>query len=607
MTKTKTPPTSSSTDPATAYALAVGSGEIVAGPHVRAACKRHLRDVETAADRGLIWDTEAAERFYDFCRTVLRLGEGQFDGKPFELEPSQKFICGSLFGWKWKATGKRRFRRAYIEQGKGNGKSPMVGAIGLYGLVADGEAGAQIYAAGATKEQASILFRDAVNMADKAPALNANRIRRSGGPGREYNLAHLKSGSFFRPVSRETKKTGSGPRPHFALCDEVHEHPDGGVIEILERGFKFREQPLLVMITNSGSDRKSICWAERKHAVAVASGDVEDDTAFSYVCSLDDGDDPFTDPTCWVKANPLLGVTITPEYLAIQVKQAKDIAAKANGIRRLHFCEWTDAESAWISRAMWESIEDASLDIDDFEGRKCWAGLDLSAKVDLTAKALIFEDGFTEASVDPVTGDDISPLPKFAAFVHGYTPQDTLKARAERDGAPYDLWVDAGFLTATPGGKTRLDFVAQHLLDDADTFELDFVAYDNYLIADFEAILGDMGATLPILDHPQGWNKRKRETEDGEEIQLWMPGSVDELETLIMEGRLRVHVNPALRSAVSSATFDRSPADLRRFTKQKATGRIDMAVALAMAVGAATARAGGADASYLESEGLLIL
>lgn len=567
-----------STDAVTAYAKSVEAGEIIAGPHVRAAARRHLDDLAWADDRGLIWDAEAADRFFRFCRTVLRLSEGQFDGAPFELEPSQKFICGSLFGWKLAATGKRRFRRAYIEQGKGNGKSPMVGAIGLYGLVADGEAGAQIYAAGATKEQAGILFRDAVGMVDKAPSLD-KVIRRSGGPGREYNLAHMKSASFFRPVSRETKKTGSGPRPHFALCDEVHEHPDGGVIEILERGFKFREQPLLVMITNSGSDRKSICWAERQHAVKVAHQERDDDTTFSYVCALDDDDDPFSDPSCWIKANPLLGVTITEDYLALQVKQARQIAAKANGIRRLHFCEWTDAESAWISRAAWAAVEDATLVLEDFEGKRCWAGLDLSAKADLTAKALVFDDGQTDDG-----------RPKFAAFVHGYTPQETLRARAERDGAPYDLWADAGFLTATPGKKTRLDFVAADLIEDSGRFELDFIAYDNYLIADFEGVLSDMGATLPMLDHPQGWNKRKRTTDDGDEITLWMPGSIDELETLILEGRLRVHMNPGLQSAVMSATFDRSPADLRRFTKHKATGRIDMAVALAMAIGAATTR-----------------
>lgn len=592
----QTPPPSSSTEDAvTAYARAVVAGEIVAGPHVRDACARHLNDLETGPARGLVWDVEAADRFFRFCRTILRLAEGQFDGVPLELHPSQKFITGSLFGWKWAATGKRRFRRAYIEQGKGNGKSPMVGAIGLYGMVADGEAGAEIYSAGATKEQAGILFRDAVKMVNKAPSLD-KVIRRSGGPGREFNLAHLKSGSFFRPVSKETKKTGSGPRPHFALCDEVHEHPDGGVIEILERGFKFRQQPLLIMITNSGSDRKSICWQERKHAVAVAAGDVLDDTTFGYVCALDEGDDPFTDPTCWVKANPLLGVTITEDYLALQVKQARDIPAKANGIKRLHFCMWTDAESSWISREAWEAIEDKTLDLADFEGRRAWAGLDLSAKADLTAKALIFEDGEAEDG-----------KPKFAAFVHGYTPGETLLARAERDGAPYDQWVEAGFLTATPGKKTRLDFVARDLLADAEMFDFDFVAYDNFLIADFEGEVDELGGELPLVDHPQGWNKRKRELQDGTEVELWMPGSIDTLETLILEKRLRVHVNPALRAAVSSATFDTSPADLRRFTKHKATARIDMAVALAMAVGAATARGeGGSETSYLDDDDLMV-
>lgn len=567
-----------STDPTTDYARAVLDGVIVAGPHVRDACARHMNDLLTGADRGMVFDTAAAERFFGFCRDLLRLGEGQFDGQPFELEPSQKFICGSIFGWKWAATGKRRFRRAYIEQGKGNGKSPMVGAIGNYGMVADGEAGAEIYSAGATKEQASILFRDAVKMLDKAPALSRH-VRRSGGPGREYNLAHLKSGSFFRPVSKETRKTGSGPRPHFALCDEVHEHPDGGVIEILERGFKFRQQPLLVMITNSGSDRKSICWQERKHAVAVAAGEVLDDTTFAYVCALDDGDDPFNDPTCWVKANPLMGVTITADYLALQVKQAKDIPAKANGIKRLHFCIWTDAASAWMSREAWTAIEDVTLDLEEFEGRTAWAGLDLSAKADLTAKALIFEDGFAEDG-----------KPMFAAFVHGYTPAETLRARSERDGAPYDKWVEAGFVTATPGKKTRLDFVARDLLEDAERFDFDFVAYDNFLIADFETEVDELGGELPLVDHPQGWSKRNRELSDGSEIELWMPGSIDTLETLILERRIRVHVNPALQSAVMSAAFETSPAELRRFTKQKATARIDMVVALAMAVGAATAR-----------------
>jgi len=204
---------------------------------------------------------------------VLKLSEGQFDGQPFRLEPSQAFIIGSVFGWKRK-DGRRRFRRAYIEQGKGNGKSPVAGGIGLYGMTACNEAGAQIYAAAAKREQAGILFADAVKMVRQSPAL-AKRLEFSGGAGREFNIAHHGSGSFFRAVSRDTGRTGSGPRPYFVLADEIHELPDRSIIEMLERGFKFRRDPLLFMITNSGSNRNSVAWEEHEHAIKVAAGNID--------------------------------------------------------------------------------------------------------------------------------------------------------------------------------------------------------------------------------------------------------------------------------------------------------------------------------------------
>ena len=331
-------------------------GRIVAGPHVRNACRRHLDDLVHGPARGLRWDLAAAQHIWRWWEGVLKLSEGQFEGIPFRLHASQAFKLGSLMGWK-RADGTRRFRRAYIEEGKGNGKSPFAGGLGLYGMTADGEPGAQIYAAAAKKDQAMILFADAVKMVEKAPAL-LKRLKFSGGVGRRYNIANLPAGSFFRPISRESGKSGSGPRPHFALCDEVHEHPTRDVMDMLERGFKFRRQPLLVMITNSGSDRNSVCWEEHEHAVRVAAGtrtpdeafayvgEPIDDTTFAFVCALDPDDDPLNDPSCWIKANPLLGVILTEDYLAGVVKQARDMPGKLNGILRLHFCVWTDADQA---------------------------------------------------------------------------------------------------------------------------------------------------------------------------------------------------------------------------------------------------------------------
>jgi phage terminase large subunit-like protein len=550
----------------------------------------------------LHFDKAAADRAIRFFRTVLRLSEGQFEGIPFELHPSQKFIVGSIFGWKRK-DGTRRFRRAYLEEGKGNGKSPMAGGIGLYGMVSDNEPGAEIYSAGASREQARVLFSDAVKMAKQSPAL-AKHITFSGKTV-VHNMTMLKApqkGAFFRPVSRETRRRGSGPRPHMALCDEVHEHPDGNTIDMLERGFKFRRQPLLLMTTNSGTDRNSICYAEHLHAVKVAHGDVEDDSTFSFVCSLDEGDDPLTNPKCWKKANPCLGTIITEEYLAGVVKQARDIPAKLNNILRLHFCVWTDAETAWISRETWEKCEDPALNIDDYHGRRAWAGLDLSKTLDLTGKALVIEDGCTDEG-----------LPTFVAFVHGYTPKDTLQLHADRDKAPYDVWVREGFLTATPGSAVRYDIVANDLMTDSQTFDLQAVAYDRWRIQDFAVALGDLGGELPLIEHGQGLTQRKGCPPDCDKAHehhpapLSMPDSITKLETLILERRIRFHVSPALRSAVASARFYTSAGEERRFDKGKPGGRIDLLIALTMAVGAAVAGASGISGDYVDPNQLLVV
>lgn len=541
--------------------------------------------------RGLHFDVAAANRVFEFFEEVLQLSEGQFEGRPFQLHPSQAFILGSIFGWK-RADGFRRFRRAYIEQAKGSGKSPLAGGVGLYCQTADGEPGAEIYAAGARKEQAAILFRDACKMVRKSPAL-ARRLTFSGGPGREFNIAHLKSASFFRPISKEAGKTGSGPRPHVALCDEVHEHPDRSTMEMLERGFKFRRQPLLFMITNSGSDRNSICWEEHEHAVRVANQNVEDDSTFSFVCSLDEGDDPLNDRSCWAKANPLLGVTLTEEYLAGVVAQARAMPGKLNGILRLHFCVWTDADNAWIGIDALKAVL-ADFDPAIHHGKRADLGLDLSGTRDLTAKAVVVRTG--EVEVERDDGQTVT-LPTFDAWIEAWTPKETLEQRALADRAPYDVWERDGHLKATPGPTVRFDFVAASIADDAVNFEIGALAYDRYAYRRFEESLDEFGLTINQVEHPQGGKRRAKPTETqvkeakarGEEPPdgLWMPGSVNALEELILERRIRLLHNPVLVSAMTSAAVERDPFDNRWFSKRKATQRIDPLVALAMAVGAA--------------------
>lgn len=596
MRKTKTRQTNISTDRVRAYADAVVSGEIVAGPHVRNACKRHLADLERTD--GIWFDRDAADRAFGFFESVLRLSEGQFEGKPFHLEPSQAFIIGCLFGWK-RPDGMRRFRRAYIEQGKGNGKSPIAGGIGLYGMTADGEAGAQIYAAAAKRDQAGILFADAVKMVRQSPAL-AKRIEFSGGPGREFNIAHHSSGSFFRPVSRDTGKTGSGPRPYFVLADEVHELPDRKIIEMLERGFKFRREPLLFMITNSGSDRNSVAWEEHEHAVKVAAGNIDavtdptflgnviDDTTFSYVCALDEGDDPLNDPSCWIKANPLLGVTITEEYLTEVVAQAKAIPGSLNGILRLHFCIWTDAETAWMTRSTLEPCI-ADFDPADHKGEPVWLGLDLSQNRDITALGAVVKTGVNDAG-----------KPTFDAWIEAWTPGDTLTARELRDKLPYAVWAREGHIHAPSGESVNYMHVAQTLVEYSRDYNVQIVAYDRFAFKRFEEDAETVGLDLTFAEHPQGGLKKGKPLEPGGEG-LWMPGSVRLLEEALLERRVRLRRNPVLISAMMSAVIEEDKWGNHWLAKTRSVNKIDAAIALAMAIGAAS----GVETVALDMAGML--
>lgn len=610
-------------DRVSAYAQKVLDGDIVAGPHVRNACRRHFADLDRAHERGLYWDDKAARRVFNFFERKLRLSEGQFDNQPFVLQPMQEFILGSIFGWK-RADGTRRFRRAYIEAGKGCGKSPLVGGIGLYGLVYDDEPGAQIYAAAATKDQASILFRDAVKMMRQSPDLS-KKVKPSGGFEREYNLAHLKSASFFRPMSKEAGKTGSGLRPHFALCDEVHEHPGPEIMRMLEAGFKFRRQPLLVMITNSGSDRLSVCWREHEMACAVAAGTQTPDEVyeyvgetwpgsdelFSYVCALDKDDDPLEDDSCWIKTNPLMGVTVSREYIASQVAFAKNFPSDAPGILRLYFCVWTDAHSSWMPRKTVEKVM-APFDIEQHHGKPVFLGIDLSRHQDLTCVAYVVPTGHKE--MERPDGSKFL-APTFDAWVDSFTPADTLRERADRDKAPYLEWVKDGYIQAIPGERIRYDYVAYSVAQADKKYEIKAVAYDNYAYKEFMEACGGLGLELIHRDHPQGGLRRNKPDEalveqakaEGlpEPGGLWMPGSIREVESLIIDGRIRLRANPVLMTAMMAATFCKPDALGNKYlVKETAHRRIDPAVALCMAVGAAVDGAAAPNESVYKTRGI---
>ncbi|HHV61141.1 MAG TPA: terminase large subunit, partial [Firmicutes bacterium] len=303
-------------DVVTQYARDVVKERELAGKWVRLACERHLRDLERAGtdEFPYIFDPARADRvfaFFRFCRHV----KGPLAGQPIELEPWQQFIIGSIYGWVHRETGLRRYRKAYIQVARGNGKSTLLSGLGLYMLMADGEAGAEVYATATKKEQARIVYDAARVMAIRSPDL----LRRLE-PGKA-EILYPTTASKFAPLSKDTKSL-DGLNPHLGIIDEFHAHPTREMYDLLVSAMGKRLQPLLFIITTAGFDLASPCYEEYTYLTKVLEGEFENEQYFAYIAQLDPEDNP-QDEATWIKANPLLAATEAGmEYLRAELQAA---------------------------------------------------------------------------------------------------------------------------------------------------------------------------------------------------------------------------------------------------------------------------------------------
>lgn len=553
-------------DRTTAYARDVVEGGVVAGPWVRLACQRHLRDLEEGAARGLTFDVHLAARAMAFIE-CLTLADGQFAGEPFKLSPFQSFIVGSLFGWLG-PDGFRRFRTAYVEIAKGNGKTPLAAGIALYLMLADGEAGAEVYAAAVSRDQAKICFRDIKRFAEASPAL----MRRLD--VNEQNIAYPATGSYIRPVSSEGRGL-DGKRVHAAVIDELHEHPTSIVVDKMRAGTKQRRQALIFEITNSGYDRHSVCWDHHDYSTKVLQGVVENDAWFAYVAALDEGDDWLNDPTCWVKSNPNLGVSITEKYLQEQVAEARDMPSKRNIVARLLFCVWTEQSSVWMPIEHWDKCA-TPVDLEELRGRECFGGLDLASTADIAAFVLVFPPR--------VYGERWHVLPRF------WCPRDGIRLRSKRDGVPYDRWADEGLITATEGNVIDYAFIRDAIQRDAEQFRIKAIAFDRWNSTHLVQELQADG--FQMMGFGQGFAS--------------MAAPVRELQKLILGEQLAHGGHPVLRWMMSNVAALQDPAGNTKFDKSKSGDKIDGLVALAMGLGIAIADEVKGPSVY-ETRGVLTL
>lgn len=511
MKKTTTP----ALDPVTRYATDVIAGTVIAGRLVRLACARHLNDLEQATAKGLLWQPADAQEAIDFFPTVLCLPEetdvdedveaaedvSPEDGTPFVLSPHQQFIVGSLFGWYAvgvsSKTGARRvrqrFRIAFYQAGKGDGKTPLFAGILIYLLVRHGVRRAQLFCAAVTKDQAKIAFADCVAMVEASPALKA-LITHTGN-----NLAVKKTGSFIRPISAE-KRGLDGKRVQGAVVDELHEHPSSVVVVKLRKGIKGRPNALILIPTNAGVDRESVCWEYYEYSRQILEGTLVNEAWFAFVCHLDACDRCYTAgklqpsddcPACddwkvegphWRKAMPNLGVSVAWEYVRDEVRESIGIPSQRNMTRRLNFCQWTDQLTVFITTEAWAACATTltpAAFLASLLGRDCYIGIDLSDKIDLSSVVCSFPRALARPESEsaatgggPVAVDEGVPPPDdrpaltcaVDVLPHFWMPAKTLARRAQEDKIPYPDWVRDGYVTTTPGSLIDHDAIVEFII-----------------------------------------------------------------------------------------------------------------------------------------------
>lgn len=526
--------------PAEIYAQQVHSGDILTCEFVQLAVDRYYRDIDNALDKGWYFDRKAAQRAICFIER-LKHTKGQWAGLRFKLEPWQQFIIWNIFGWKM-ADGTRRFRYAYVEIARKNGKTALSAGIGLYMLFADGESRPEVYSAATVKDQARICFSDAVEI------VKATDLKNYLTPYRNSIVYELKGG-MMKPLSSDYG-THDGLNPSCGIIDEFHAHKDSGMFDVIKSAFGARKQPLMFIITTAGFNKAGACYAYRDNVIKILRGINEDDTLFGIIYTMDSNEE-WDNPQMWIKSNPNLGVSLFPNYLEDQVNDAKNRPEAVRNVMTKNVNLWVDAEKTWILDDAWMKCVGIT-EIEDLRGCECWGGLDLSNVSDITAFVLIFHEN-----------DKFQLLPFF------WIPEEKMLEKIRKENINYDLWVKAGFVKVTSGNVLDYDFVKADILQIVEIYDLQSSAYDRWNSS--QTIIDLQNEGMECNPFGQGYGS--------------MSAPSKEFEKLVLSEKIEHFGNPVLRWMLSSTLIKTDPAGNIKPDKEKSVQKIDGIVASIMALG----------------------
>jgi phage terminase large subunit-like protein len=531
------------------YAAAVVDGKLPAGKYHRLACHRHQRDRAREATKAFPYqlDLARAERFLAFGR-LLKHYKGEWSGQAINWEPHQQFRLGSLFGWIDLRTGLRRFRHAYFELPRKQGKSLEDAVVGVYTTFFDGEPGAEGYCAATKKDQARIVFGDCKQLVIRSGLRDRITVLQS-------NLTRESTASKLEPLGADEDSL-DGLNPHFVSLDEIHKYKTRAMIDVLETATGARRQPILYKITTAGDDLQSACGHEHLYACQILDGTLVDESYLAFIAHADPEDDWTLDATAR-KANPNYGISVQPDDLRSKVIKAQGMPAAAAAYRQKHLNTWINASAPWLSVDGWRKGQSTGWTRDDLAGGRCIVGIDLASKLDLTAMVALFPP----------------PIPglRWRVLRWVWTPAETVAERAHRDRAPYLQWIQEGILRTTPGTRVDHQVIRAALADLRRTAQIAAVGFDPWhadqLINQLTMLDGFQADQ--VIEVPQTY--------------AGMSSGCLALEAAVLAGDVDAQGDPLMTWSVGNAVVQRDGKDNIYPVKKRSRGRIDPLMALAMA------------------------
>ena len=524
------------------YAYDVISGQVLASKYVKLAAQRHLDDkkAQENGDHPFIYNGEKAVRACIFIEAQYHTKGRWAKGKQnLILEPWQIFFICNIFGWMKAATGLRRYIEILLLVPRKNGKSALAAAIGLYMLCADNEHGAEVYTGATSEKQAKEVFTPAQAMARMNPAMTSHF-------GIEVNASNIcvpENGSKMEPIIGNPP---DGTSPSCAIIDEVHEMKDSRLIDTMITGMGAREQPIMLYITTAGDNLSGPCYQLQLEAQKCLEGVMVNDGLFSLIYGIDIGDD-WAELDTLKKANPNYGVSVSDDFLQARLQDAKNNARKQSTFLTKHLNVWVGSRDAFFNVDKWRQCS-GDIKLADYFGQPIYIGMDLASRVDIAAIEILI----------PV-GDD------YVRFGKYYLPESAV----ENGNEMYTAWMREGWMTVTDGEIIDFNIIKEDILELCSQFEVRELAYDPFQATMLITEL--MSEGVPVVEmRPTVLNFSE---------------PMKSLDALIRAKKIKHNGDPVAEWMISNVVAKEDAKENVYPRKERAENKIDMTIALLMALG----------------------